>query len=194
MSQAKPTKAETDRYASHYVLTGKQSEAFRVAFPKSKAAAETVHVKASYFHALGSVQVRIKELSEKARSIAEEEFQLNAEYVARRLKEIDELDILDIMEDDLKAFKPLSGWPKSWRRSVSGIDLMTLSSSENIESIVKKVKWPDKTRNLELIGKHVDVRAWDSDLHEKQDKAPALNITFDVAPAKDEVKVTRGGD
>ena len=69
------------------------------------------------------------------------------------------------MESDLKSFKPLNEWPKAWRTSISGLDLMTLSNKdENIDAIVKKVKWPDKTKNLELIGKLVDVSAFSENL------------------------------
>ena len=31
---------------------------------------------------------------------------------------------------------------------------------KSIETILKKIKWPDKVKNLELIGKHVDVNAF----------------------------------
>lgn len=165
MSQAKPTDAEIDKYAGHYVLHGCQSSALREAFPDSQAKAETTHVKASLFHNLDKVKIRVEELSEKARCIAEKGFKLDAEYVARRLKEIDELDVLDIMSDDLKTFKALSEWPKVWRISISGMDLVTLSSGDDdIESIVRKVKWPDKTKNLELIGKLTQVSAFSENL------------------------------
>ena len=161
MSQARPTKSEADKYASHYVLYGEQSNAFRKAFPKSKADQKTTHSKASIFHSIEKVQARVAELSEKAREIANKNFELDAQYVARRLKEIDELDILDIMNEDLKAFKSLSEWPKAWRISISGIDLMTISQgNKNVAALIKKVKWPDKTKNLELIGKLADVQAF----------------------------------
>lgn len=165
MSQSNPTDVELDAYCGNYVLYGDQSRAFRVAFPDSKAKPESVHEVASRFHSIVKVQSRIKELSTKAKEVAEKEFELDASYVARRLKEIDELDMLDIMTDDLKHFRPLSEWPKVWRTSISGLDLMTLSNSEeNIESIVRKVKWPDKTKNLELIGKLTTVSAFSENM------------------------------
>lgn len=165
MSQSNPTKTELNKYASHYVLNGCQSKAFRHAFPKSKASDEAIHVKASNLHKLDKVQLRIKELEEEARKIAEEEFKLDAKYVAQKLKEIAELDVLDIMESDLKSFKPLDKWPKAWRTSISGLDLMTLANSdENIEAMVRKVKWPDKTKNLELIGKLTVVSAFSDNI------------------------------
>ena len=88
---------------------------------------------------------------------------VSAKYVLDRLKEIDELDVLDIMLDDLTGFRKLSEWPKSWRTSISGIDLMTMSGNDDIEAVVKKIKWPDKTKNLELIGRHVNVKAWEKE-------------------------------
>ena len=32
--------------------------------------------------------------------------------------------------------------------------------SGDTETIVKKIKWPDKLRNLELLGKHIDIQAF----------------------------------
>jgi phage terminase small subunit len=94
-----------------------------------------------------------------------ESVDISAEYVLKRLKEIDELDVIDILNDDLDGFKRLSEWPKSWRTSISGLDIQTVISGgdEPIEKLVRKIKWPDKTKNLELIGRHVDVKAWDGD-------------------------------
>mgnify|MGYP000215170264 CR=1 FL=1 len=92
--------------------------------------------------------------------------QTTAEYVLRRLREIDELDIIDIMMDDLSAFKPLSQWPKVWRISISGIDMkrvMQMDGDTPIETIIDKIKWPDKVKNLEMIGRHVTVKAWDKE-------------------------------
>lgn len=110
----------------------------------------------------------------------------DAEYVLRRLREIDELDIIDIMRDDLSDFKPLSEWPKSWRISISGLDLQTISSrsdGDDIESIVKKIKWPDKTKNLELIGRHVDVGAWNGE--SSSNELPIGKIEIEVVGAND---------
>ena len=96
---------------------------------------------------------------------------IDAEYVLRRLKEIDELDIIDIMTDDLDGFRPLSEWPKSWRTSISGIDMQTIISGgdEPIEKFIKKIKWPDKVKNLEMIGKHVSVKAWEESANTQVD-------------------------
>ena len=181
MSQSKPTQSEIDAYAGNYVLYGDQSRAFRVAFPKSKANKASVNQRASMVNSLPKVRSRVKELAEKARDIAANEFSLDAEYVARRLKEIDELDILDIMKDDLKSFKALSDWPKVWRTSISGFDLITLSKGdEDIDAIIKKIKWPDKTKNLELIGKLANVNAFKHVVEHNAGEGVTFNMNFGV--------------
>jgi len=83
---------------------------------------------------------------------------IDAGYVLRRLTEIDQLDVLDILteEGDLK---PVRDWPKVWRQSISAVDINAIVSGDT-EAVLKKIKWPDKLRNLELIGKHVDVGAF----------------------------------
>ena len=113
---------------------------------------------------------------------AAESVNIDASYVLDRLKQIDELDILDIMLDDLTGFKSLKEWPKTWRTSISGIDLMTISGDDNIESVVKKIKWPDKTKNLELIGRHVNIKAWDKEEKVAPPSDIVINFTDAVKP------------
>ncbi len=107
-----------------------------------------------------------------------EEVLIDAKYVLMRLKQIDELDVLDIMEDDLSSFKKLSLWPKAWRISISGIDIKRMVQMEGdnpIESIIEKIKWPDKTKNLEMIGRHVAVKAWEKEVQQ-------ANVTNNIMP------------
>lgn len=88
--------------------------------------------------------------------------QVDADYVLHRLVEIDQMDVLDILNDD-GGLKPVREWPKVWRTTLSGLDISTTIANydeEAIENILKKIKWPDKVKNLELIGKHVTVQAW----------------------------------
>lgn len=88
---------------------------------------------------------------------------ITADYVLKRLVEIDELDLLDIMSDDL-SLKPLSAWPKAWRQFLSGLKVAELFEGQGDEKkvigVLKSIKWPDKVKNLELIGRHVDVNAF----------------------------------
>jgi len=91
-----------------------------------------------------------------------ERVEVNADYVLRRLVEIDEMDVLDILKDD-GGLKMVHEWPKVWRTTLSGLDILTTVTNfdeTTMENILKKIKWPDKVKNLELLGKHVSVMAF----------------------------------
>lgn len=85
-----------------------------------------------------------------------ERVQIDADYVLKRLVEIDQMDVLDIMDDDGNV-KPLRDWPKIWRQYISNIETISMDDGEGW---LKKIKWPDKVKNLELLGKHISVGAF----------------------------------
>ena len=87
-----------------------------------------------------------------------EEVKVDANYVLKRLIEIDEMDVADIL-DDGGDFLPIRKWPKTWRTTLSGLDIAIINSGDT-ETILKKIKWPDKVKNLELLGKHIGVGAF----------------------------------
>ena len=123
------------------------------------------------------IQARLSELmSSRAKKV-----DVNAQYVLERLHQIDQLDVLDIMKDDLTGFKLLSEWPKSWRISINAIDIKRMIDAESVEAVVEKIKWPDKTKNLELLGKHVDVSAFSGE--SVGDDTPVGRIQIEVVGA-----------
>ncbi|ELQ3856544.1 terminase small subunit [Salmonella enterica] len=107
------------------------------------------------------IQNRIAELKTKRN----EDVSVNAAYVLKRLVEIDQMDVIDIVRDDL-SLKPVTEWPASWRRYISGFELAEMfeytgeDGGKELAGILKKIKWPDKVKNLELLGKHVSVMAF----------------------------------
>ena len=86
-----------------------------------------------------------------------ERVEVNADYVLRRLVEIDEMDVLDILLANGE-LKPIKDWPKVWRTTLSGMDVTEMAG--DAAGLLKKIKWPDKVKNLELLGKHVTVQAF----------------------------------
>ena len=121
---------------------------------------KTANEQASRLLANVNVQNFVAEL--KASRI--EQTGIDAAYVLRRLVEIDQMDATDILDDE-GGLLPISAWPKVWRTSLSGLDLNRLrmagkNDKEDIETTIQKIKWPDKVKNLELLGKHVDVQAF----------------------------------
>lgn len=83
-----------------------------------------------------------------------ERVQVDQEYVLRRLVEIDQMDALDILDDD-GSIKPIKDWPKTWRQFLSGFDVTQMSSADDVETVVRRIRWPDKIKNLELLGRHL---------------------------------------
>lgn len=111
------------------------------------------------------IQNRIAELKAKRN----EDVGIDADYVLRRLVEIDQMDVLDILNDD-GSLKQISLWPKAWRTTLTGLDISTTIlnfNEETAETILKKIKWPDKVKNLELLGKHVRVQAFKEQIEQK---------------------------
>ncbi|HEC1649054.1 TPA: terminase small subunit [Yersinia enterocolitica] len=122
---------------------------------------KTAQVQSSRLLSNAMVQDRIASL----KSERNEELGIDSAYVLRRLVEIDQMDVLDIVKDDL-SLKPVSEWPPTWRRYISGFDVTEMfensgeGGARELAGILKKIKWPDKVKNLELLGKHVDVQAF----------------------------------
>ncbi|EKM6336589.1 TPA: terminase small subunit [Pseudomonas aeruginosa] len=109
--------------------------------------------------------------------------EVEADYVIRRLREIDEMDVLDILEDD-GSFRSIRDWPKAWRQFLSGIEIAELfegrGDDRRIAGVLRKVKWPDKLRNLELLSRHVGTESAALDLELKR---------LDVAKKRAELKL-----
>lgn len=116
---------------------------------------------------------------QEAQSKRTEQTQIDAAYVLRRLVEIDQMDVLDIMDDQMK-IRPVNEWPKVWRQYVVNLENLELSDGEGC---FKKIKWPDKTKNLELLGKHVSVGAFKDKIeHTGKDGGPidlSLKVVFE---------------
>lgn len=162
-------KPQDETACQEFVLNGgDRSKAYRKGYPQSKRWKDkTVNEKASRLFSDGKVQARVKQLQQEAAQIAEEAFKVDAKYVLKRLVDIDQMDVLDILEDD-GSLKPVRDWPKVWRTTLSGLDINRLRTlgdgEESVESVLQKIKWPDKVKNLELLGKHVEVQAWKEQL------------------------------
>jgi len=116
------------------------------------------------------IQNRIAELQDKRSN----ELEVDARYVLNRLLEIDQMDVKDILNDD-GTIKRIMEWPKVWRTSLSGVDVVELASGDEA-AILKKIKWPDKVKNLELLGKHININAFS----ERQDIKMSLNPLSDL--------------
>lgn len=118
----------------------------------------------------------IQKAIEEAQNKRTEQTQIDAAYVLRRLVEIDQMDVLDIMDDQMK-IRPVNKWPKVWRQYVVNLENLELSDGEGC---FKKIKWPDKVKNLELLGKHVSVGAFKDKIEHSGDPNNPINMSLKV--------------
>ncbi|HDW3536651.1 TPA: terminase small subunit [Escherichia coli] len=196
-TQFKPLTAMQEAYCQSYIKTpeNQTQAAINAGFSPNTAA-----VKASVMMRDERIQKRIAELMEERNK----RLRVSADYVLLRLVEIDQMDVLDILNDD-GGMKPIAEWPKVWRTSLSAMDIATIKTTqaslqkengeadlsvEDVEYILKKIKWPDKVKNLELIGKHVDVMAF----KERLEVSGTVTIAERMAKARIRVKEQAGGE
>lgn len=92
-----------------------------------------------------------------------ERVKIDSDWLLVQLGEIDGMELMDIFEPDF-TMKPLDQWPMTWRKYIGSFELAELLEGQGDQAklirTLKKIKGPDKQRNLELIGRHVDVGAW----------------------------------
>ncbi|EAN3479937.1 terminase small subunit [Salmonella enterica] len=184
-TQYKPLTAMQEAYAQEYTKCpeNQTQAAINAGFSPNTAA-----VKASVMMRDERIQKRIAELMEERNK----RLRVSADYVLLRLVEVDQMDVIDILNDD-GTLKPIREWPKIWRTTLSGFDLSSTimnMDETSIETILKKIKWPDKVKNLELIGKHVDVNAF----KERLEVSGTVKIADRMAKARRRVKELAGGE
>ncbi|TNV22252.1 terminase small subunit [Buttiauxella sp. B2] len=186
-TQFKPLTAQMEAYCQEYVKTpeDQKGSAVRAGYSEKTAAK------------FASQNMRDQRVIDRIAELMTERnkrLRVSADYVLQRLVEIDQMDVLDILEDD-GSLKPVSQWPKVWRISLSAIDInrinMSLKDGESdIETTLQKVKWPDKVKNLELIGKHVDVNAF----KERLEVNVNVSIANRMAAARKRIQELGSGD
>ncbi|NUH55870.1 terminase small subunit [Citrobacter portucalensis] len=184
-TQYKPLTAMQEAYAQEYTKCpeNQTQAAINAGFSPNTAA-----VKSSVMMRDERIQKRIAELMEERNK----RLRVSADYVLLRLVEIDQMDVIDILNDD-GTLKPIREWPKIWRTTLSGFDLSSTimnMNEDSIETILKKIKWPDKVKNLELIGKHVDVNAF----RERLEIDVKMTIAEKMAKARKRVQAQAGGE
>ncbi|EPG1714873.1 terminase small subunit [Morganella morganii] len=120
---------------------------------------------------------RIQEL----KSERGERLEVDADYVLKRLVEIDQMDVADILLSNGE-IKPIKDWPKVWRITLSGIDVTEMAG--DAAGLLKKIKWPDKVKNLELLGKHISVQAFREQVKNEHDVVGTLSDLMDELSSK----------
>lgn len=107
-------------------------------------------------------QVDVSEEIERLRAERSEKTGITAEWLLKRLAEEATADLNDIYGANGELL-PISEWPLIWRQGlIAGVDVEIITGPDGTEmGMVKKVKVSDRAKRLEMIGKHVNVKAFE---------------------------------
>ena len=112
---------------------------------------------------------------------------IDATYVLNRLLTIDKLNVKDLLNDD-GDLKDVKDWSDDWQTSIQALDIQ-VSTSGGVRTLTKKVRLPDRLRNLEMLGKHIDVSAFkDKEDDPKSNQSSSVIIEVTTHQAKENVK------
>lgn len=131
-------------------------------------------------------QIDVTEEIERLRTERSERTGINAEWLLKRLADEATADINDIYGENGELL-PISEWPLIWRQGlVAGVDVEIITGPDGTEmGMVKKIKVSDRVRRLELIGKHVGVKAFEEQIAVKGLDALADRLERAAARVKD---------
>lgn len=86
-----------------------------------------------------------------------ERTKVNSDWLLDRLATESVADLADLYRED-GSVKPVHEWPLIWRQGlVAGVEVERIGEGAGT---VTKLKISDRTKRLELIGKHIDVQAF----------------------------------
>lgn len=105
----------------------------------------------------------VRAFTEACSRVAAERAQVNADYILQSLHDMDQMDVLDILNED-GSIKSISEWPKVWRQAIAGFEVAEMYEGQGKDreqiGLLKKIKWVDKLKVKEMLGKHVKVNAF----------------------------------
>jgi len=148
--------SRVDAFVQNYLIHLNATKAASAAGYSAKTAYQQGH------RMLKNVEVRTaiaREIERRA-----EELNISARDLLLRLIEEANADLADLFHDG-GTLKPIVDWPVVWRRGL----VLALEIEERIETVegekvpvgrVAKVKFSDRVKRLELIGRHTDVSAF----------------------------------
>ena len=91
------------------------------------------------------------------------------------------------MLNDDGDLKDVKDWSDDWQTSIQALDIQ-VSTSGGVRTLTKKVRLPDRLRNLEMLGKHIDVSAFkDKEDDPKSNQSSSVIIEVTTHQAKENV-------
>lgn len=168
--------AKQQRFVAEYLIDLNQTQAAIRAGYSEKTAAEQASRLLTNVKVSEAIQAAMKARSERT--------QIDADWVLKRLARDATADLADLYTEH-GTLKPVHEWPIAWRTGlVAGIETVQERDGEDAEgkpvyATVRKVKLLDRTKLVELIGKHVEVGAFKEKVeHSGEIKTPELKLVL----------------
>ena len=151
--------AKQQRFVEEYLLDLNATQAAIRAGYSEKTASEMGYENLSKPHIADAIALGKDTRSERT--------QIDADWLLERLAAEADADVADLY-DASGALKPVHMWPEIWRKGlVSGLDVQQQFAYEYGQQIpdgvINKIKLSDRLKRLELIGKHIGVKAFEED-------------------------------
>lgn len=143
------------------ILKGKSdSDAYRKAYNVKKMGDKAIRTEAAKLKKNPLIALLLEESKEKR----QERVNFDADKVLSTLSDFIDADPIDIYNLENRCFLPIEDWPPVWRKMLTAIDNKELFSGKGKnaqkEGDIVKIKFIDKMRAIENIGKHVSVNAF----------------------------------
>lgn len=168
--------AKQQRFVAEYLIDLNATQAAIRAGYSEKTAAEQASRLLTNVKVSEAIQAAMKARSERT--------QIDADWVLKRLARDATADLADLYTEH-GTLKPVHEWPIAWRTGlVAGIETVQERDGEDAEgkpvyATVRKVKLLDRTKLVELIGKHVEVGAFKEKVeHSGEIKTPELKLVL----------------
>lgn len=125
-------------------------------------------------------KVNVAEAIAEAKAKRSDVTNINSEWVLSRLGEMFQADIAEIIDQYTGAYKPVHDWPVVWRKMLNGMDVREMFGDDGKTGEVVKIRFMDRLKALEMIGKHINVQAFS----EKHEVTGPIQLIFRAEDAK----------
>ncbi len=152
---------QQERFAVHVATHGGLRAAYEHAYGKKPTwKPGSVNRQARRLMATPPVKARVEALRTEIAAIAKERFKVDATWMLKRLLDEVNADMADLF-DEQQHLKPVQEWPPIWRQGlVVGLDIESRQDNDGGVVNVARIRFSDRAKRLEMLGKHVYVKAF----------------------------------
>ena len=152
---------QQEKFAAHVAAHGDLRAAYEHAYGKKPTwKPSSVNRQARRLMAQPHVKARVEALRAEIAAIAKERFKVDTAWMLKRLVDEVNADMADLF-DEQQNLKPVQEWPPIWRQGlVVGLDIESRQNDDGGVVNVARIRFSDRVKRLEMLGKHVDVKAF----------------------------------